>query len=161
MSKEVSRKSVPKLDWAKVQEEQMNRYISDYHAEGNSKFWQSSGLDCMMLRSPLGCWCAYVIVDKDHPWYERSPEDIEEDFEKELKGDEDPEIYKYVFSGFTKNYERKGKWALGWDYACRNSWIPRSSINELSGGIHYYSTSEVVEDVEAAAKILSEMISKK
>lgn len=37
--------------------------------EGNELEWQSSGYECLMLRSPMQAWCGYVSVPAEHPWH--------------------------------------------------------------------------------------------
>lgn len=34
--------------------------------------WQdlATGLPCLAVRSPMGCWCGYVAVLPGHPWYQ-------------------------------------------------------------------------------------------
>lgn len=31
---------------------------------------EATGLDCLMVRGPMGSWCGYVGVTKDHPFFE-------------------------------------------------------------------------------------------
>lgn len=37
--------------------------------EGDELEWQSSGYECLMLRTPMQCWCGYVCVPAEHPWH--------------------------------------------------------------------------------------------
>jgi hypothetical protein len=41
-----------------------------WETEPNEVEFEASGLACRMLRTPdLGCWCGYVGVPSDHPWF--------------------------------------------------------------------------------------------
>lgn len=39
--------------------------------EPDKKQWQDpeTGLPCLIVRGPVGAWCGYVGVGKDHPWF--------------------------------------------------------------------------------------------
>jgi hypothetical protein len=44
-------------------------------AEGSLQEWESSGYDCLMCRNPMGNWCGYVSVGREHPWHGLKPDD--------------------------------------------------------------------------------------
>jgi hypothetical protein len=31
----------------------------------------TTGLPCLAVRNPVGCWCGYVAVSEAHPWFEK------------------------------------------------------------------------------------------
>lgn len=39
----------------------------------------STGLNCLMLRGPMGSWCGYVGLQPGHPWWGRVLRDHDED----------------------------------------------------------------------------------
>ena len=41
--------------------------------------WVSSGLDCLVVRGPLGAFCGYVGVPKDHVEYQEDYNDVSVD----------------------------------------------------------------------------------
>jgi len=44
---------------------------TEYESEPDSLVWEACGLHCELSRGPLGHWCGYVGVEKDHPLYEK------------------------------------------------------------------------------------------
>ena len=32
--------------------------------------WEYKGIICQAQRNDLGCWCGYIEVPKDHPWFD-------------------------------------------------------------------------------------------
>jgi hypothetical protein len=50
----------------------MNR---PWWSEDNKVDFEADGLRCAMRRGPLGSWCGYVGVPKEHPWFGKSYND--------------------------------------------------------------------------------------
>ncbi len=44
----------------------MNR---PWWSEDNKVDFEADGLRCAMRRGPLGHWCGYVAVGREHPWF--------------------------------------------------------------------------------------------
>lgn len=43
--------------------------ICPWFQEDNAVDFTSDGLQCCMLRGPIGHWCGYVAVPPEHPWF--------------------------------------------------------------------------------------------
>lgn len=41
--------------------------------------WIHEGLACMLIRNPIGAWCGYVGVPREHPAYDQSYWDVDVD----------------------------------------------------------------------------------
>lgn len=50
-----------------------------WEGEPDRRQWrdEETGLPCLIVRNPMGAWCGYVGVDRDHPWFRVDYDDVE------------------------------------------------------------------------------------
>lgn len=65
-----------------------------------------NGLNCMLIRSDIGCWCGYVQLPENHPWIRIDYHEIN-----------DIDVHGGLsFKGPRTDYQEEGEW-IGFDCA--------------------------------------------
>ncbi len=61
----------PRLELWKPEEERAKLGDGPWQEEPDKLFWvdEATGLDCMVVRGPMGALCGYVGVPPTHPWF--------------------------------------------------------------------------------------------
>jgi hypothetical protein len=86
---------------------------------------EKTGLDCLIVRGPLGALCGYVAVLPGHPWHGRGYDDVDADVHGGL-------TYAAACHGLVCHVPRPGEpddvWWLGFDAAHYMDLVPSMSF---------------------------------
>lgn len=87
--------------------------------EPDELYWKYLDIECMMLRSPIGCWCGYIKLPKTHRFYKKSVNFINEAL-KECN------VYEITYASHKNNKTGKitKSWFIGIDAGGVNDLIP-------------------------------------
>jgi hypothetical protein len=58
-------------------EDRSNWNTGEWDNEPDRVEWRFLGFPCLARRGGSGNWCGYVAVSANHPWYEKSYDDVE------------------------------------------------------------------------------------
>jgi hypothetical protein len=132
--------------------DQFKSYLPDgpWQYEPHFFAFESFGFRCQLFRTPITfAWCGYVGIDKDHPYFEKDYDDLNDIETLDIHGG-------FTYSNRDKN---NGLWWIGFDCAHSGDLIPtmRSTIgtdSPFSG--HYWTLDEVRNETIGLAHQLKE-----
>ena len=123
-----------------------------------------TGLACLVVRNHVGCWCGYVGVTSEHPWWQCSYDDCDVDVHGGLTyagwgggGPEESRVIRYApleDDPVEVVKERLGissLWWFGFDCAHSGDLCPRMTRVYQQTGV-YRTFAYVVDEVTILAK---------
>jgi hypothetical protein len=125
-----------------------------WNNEPDKRQWLDSatGMLCLMRRaSHSGCWCGYVGVPKDHPYYGEGYNDVPVDVHGGLTFSDlcSPEEGEHAICHVVGEGEDDNVWWLGFDCAHGGDLAP-AIINNWMGDV-YRNMNYVISQVEHLA----------